>query len=268
MDTAPGEWVIRRFDLDPGPKVGLRLRISGSAHYADVLRRAFPPPARWYGPYDSFDPKFDYVLYVQDADEAPLRRFLEFGSETLLVPIAALDECWAMAMHMREDLQRTGFGELVHQAKTYSGKPGDAVAANELATLLAGRMRNHPVITRADRILGVPANPPKAPHNLPELLADRVAQDVGRPYAPDLVQKMRPTTPLKDLPNEDKPPVLEGAYEVGEATDGETIVVVDDLLQSGTTLGHIANLLRQAGAAVVIGVAATKTLRSEHDASG
>lgn len=177
--------------MDPGRRIGLRLRLSGSTRYADILRRAFRPPTRWYGPYESFDPGFDYVLYAQDADESCLRGFLKFASETLLVPTAALDECWAMAMHVGEDLQRTKVGELVYRAKTYPGKPGDAAVAGELAALMAERMLHHPLVLRADRILGVPANPPK-----------------------------------------------------------------------------VANLLRQAGAVVVIGVAATKTLRSERDSDG
>jgi hypoxanthine phosphoribosyltransferase len=43
----------------------------------------------------------------------------------------------------------------------------------------------------------------------------------------------------------------------------KTIVVVDDLYQSGLTISYIAEELRQAGAKEVFGLAAVKTLRND-----
>ena len=64
--------------------------------YAPVLQRAFQSPAKWYGPYDSFDHRYDYVLYVQHSTEDALRRFFGFLADTLLVD-SMLDEAWALA---------------------------------------------------------------------------------------------------------------------------------------------------------------------------
>jgi orotate phosphoribosyltransferase-like protein len=43
----------------------------------------------------------------------------------------------------------------------------------------------------------------------------------------------------------------------------KTIVVVDDLYQSGLTINYIAEELRQVGAKEVFGLAAVKTLRND-----
>lgn len=186
--------------------------IKGSEAYVDVLKRAFLPPARWYGPYESFDPRF---------------------------------------------------GNLVYRAKSYPSKPGHPEVARELARLMSERVRQHPAILRAHRVIGIPTDPPKHPYNLPEFLAEQIADAVGGRFDSNLVRKVRQTPPVKDLPNEEKVEALRYAYEATEQVGGETIVVVDDLLYSGTTLTTVANVLRMAGAEGVIGLVATKTVRGE-----
>ncbi|MGH7589127.1 MAG: phosphoribosyltransferase family protein [Gemmatimonadota bacterium] len=71
---------------------------------------------------------------------------------------------------------------------------------------------------------------------------------------------MKPTE-IKGLECEDKHAALEGAYEVEGDVLGRSIVLVDDLIRSGSTLGFIAALLREQGASRVLGLAATKTVR-------
>ena len=248
--------------MSPGPKVGLRVSMKGADAYLPCLRRAFPAPTAWYGPYGSFDPRFDYVLYVQNLDQQPLLRFLNFLKGTLLVQ-SALDEVWALDMHMVNESERTEIGEAVYRAKTYGPSHlGDPAVAEELANLMGSRAAEHPGLCRADVVLGVPANPVKQPHNLPELLALGVSRSAGLPLEQRLLVKVRPTEEIKDLPNEGKLDALAGAFEVTRPLRGEHVVLVDDLYFSGSTMGYLAGLLREAGASSVVGVVATKTLRS------
>jgi len=236
--------------------------MKGAEAYLPCLRRAFPSPTAWYGPYGSFDPRFDYVLYVQNLDQEPLLEFLAFLKEALLVP-SALDEVWALDMHMVNESERTQIGEAVYRAKTYGpGHLGDSAIGEKLANLMGSRFAEHPGICRADLVLGVPANPPKQPHNLPEVLALGVSRSAGLPLDQELLIKVRPTSEIKDLPNEDKLDALEGAYKVARPLKGEDVVIVDDLYFSGSTMGYIAGLLSDAGASSVVGLVATKTLRS------
>jgi predicted amidophosphoribosyltransferase len=149
---------------------------------------------------------------------------------------------------------------MVYRAKSYGEKPGDPKAAEELCELFVEQIRRHPTIQRADGILGVPANPPKSPHNLPELMAERASSVLGVPLETRLLEKLKPTD-IKNLPNEEKLATLKGAYRVTGQVAEKTIVLVDDLIRSGSTLGYISDLLRERGAKRVPGLAATKTLR-------
>lgn len=254
--------LLKSFSLGPAPKVGLRLYVKGSDRYVEVLRRALPDAA-WFGPFDAYQSRFDYVLYIQRLDETVLKPFLDFLSSTLLL-VTTLDECWALEVHMTPS-GRGEVGSIVYRAKTYRPKRGDRRAAESLAELMAARAWLHPGITGASWIVGVPANPPKEPYNLPELLAGEISTRVGIRHGAGLLRKLRPTPEIKSLPNEEKPAAIEGAYEVTRRLDGDSIVLVDDLLYSGTTISHLGNLLRGAGASRVIGLVATKTRRSERD---
>ena len=77
----------------------------------------------------------------------------------------------------------------------------------------------------------------------------------------DVLVKTRPTN-IKNMPNEQKLAALEGAYGVTDRFTSSSVLLIDDLFYSGSTLGHLAALLRAAGAGTVIGLVATKTLRS------
>jgi predicted amidophosphoribosyltransferase len=228
----------------------------GSGLLARILQRAFPPPASWYGPYGACEVGFSWGVHVRKLPEDQLRPFLRFLTKTLFVE-TFLDEAWAVAKHRRNGVDRTGIGELVYRAKY----EGDAKAVRELAALVAERAAQHPGIRRADLVLAVPACPSRTSLMLPDVLAEAIARAIDRPRPRDVLVKTRPTN-VKDLAGaEERVAALQGAYHVTRRLEGRRVVLVDDLLQSGSTLNHVAGLLRQAGASEVIGFAATKTLR-------
>ena len=258
--TPGDQWTFNHYEVEPGSRVGLKLAYTAPQRYDDVLRRAFPFPAAWFGRYGSFDSRFESVMFVQRLPQERLEAFLRFMSETLLVP-GSLDEIWALGMHTTQQ----GFTELrdlVHAAKTYGPRPGDSRKAEKLAELFADRMSKHPAIARSDAIVSVPANPPKKPHNLPEVMASALSEATGVPFERTSILKLRPTPEIKNLPNEEKLQALVGAYEVSTNLAGKSVVLVDDILYSGTTLGVIGDLLRAAPVTQVIGATATKTLRN------
>lgn len=251
--------ILRDFQVAPGSHSGLRVKLAGAERYVQVLRAAFPA-GRWIGPLEkTFDPKFDHVLYVDGVDRDALERFLGFASETLLCS-SSLDELWAFDWHMRP-AGRSVAGDLVYRAKTYSSTHlGDVEAAAELGRLMTDRFRQHPALSEADVVLGVPAFPPREPYNLPELLAEVLASELRVRFNGEALVKTRETS-IKSLPNEAKLDALRGVYEVRRDVEGINVILVDDLLRSGSTLGVIGDELRAAGAAKVIGIVATKTMR-------
>ena len=97
--------------------------------------------------------------------------------------------------------------------------------------------------------------------SLPRGFAFDLAKRTGRPDLSSALRKPKATPQLKNLTRSEKIEALLGSVTVdGRKVAGKTIVVVDDLYQSGLTLNYIAEELRAAGAKSVLGLAAIKTL--------
>src|SRR5688572_24797017 len=113
-----------------------------------------------------------------------------------------VNECFAVDLHFdRATGRRTPLGDLVNLAKTYDGKPGRLEAAQRLGRCLGWWAEQlatwRPAFAAVDVVCGVPANPPKEPFNLPDVLAAAVAASLGRPHAGGLLKKTRPTNQVK-----------------------------------------------------------------------
>jgi len=91
-----------------------------------------------------------------------------------------------------------------------------------------------------------------------------LAKHTGKADLSGVVTKSTVTRELKNLPLEQKVEALVGSVSVDTTKVADkTIVVVDDLYQSGLTINYIAEELRQAGAKEVFGLAAVKTMRCD-----
>lgn len=91
-----------------------------------------------------------------------------------------------------------------------------------------------------------------------ELLARETARQLELPLMPT-VRKVRHTTPQSGLNNgAARRANALGAYEVLPEVElqGKTVLLVDDVVTSGATLGECARLLRQEGAQVYCGTVA------------
>lgn len=152
--------------------------------------------------------------------------------------------------------ERTEIGELVHRAKD-QGDPG---AASELA----------------ERFASLATALPETPGGLPRLVTPVPPSDGGRPdlaamlasslaaagageYRPSLIVKRNPTPRMRHLDPECRPEVAASAgYSAREPVAGRHIVVVDDVVLTGTTLNAVAACLHDAGAASVTAAAAAR----------
>ena len=158
--------------------------------------------------------------------------------------------------------ERTEVGELVHRAKDR----GDVGAATELAerfACLAGGL----LATDADSprlVTPVPSRPAPdgsddGPH-LAERLAASLAEAGAGEYRPGLVVKSNPTPRLRHVDVERRAEVAASAgYRAREPVAGRHVVVVDDVVLTGTTLNAVAACLRDAGAASVTAAIAART---------
>ena len=92
-------------------------------------------------------------------------------------------------------------------------------------------------------------------YNQSELLADFVAAELDIHCAYDCVVRVRNTESQAKLSGADRRDNVKGAFEVMENVEGLRILLVDDVVTSGETIGECANKLREHGAAAVYGIA-------------
>ena len=158
--------------------------------------------------------------------------------------------------------ERTGIGELVHRAKDQS----DPGAAAELAERFAGLAGALPEVDGDSPrlVTPVPSSPAadgggSRPH-LADLLAASLAGAGAGEYRPDLVAKHNPTPRLRHVDLEHRAEVAASAgYQAGDSVAGRDVVLVDDVVLTGTTLQAVAACLRDAGAASVTAAVAART---------
>ena len=158
--------------------------------------------------------------------------------------------------------ERTGIGELVHRAKDGY----DSGAATELAERFAGLASGLPeprggvprLVTPVPSWPAADGNDAR-PH-LAEVLAAALAAAGAGEYRPGLVAKTNPTLRLRHVDPERRAELAASAgYTAREPVAGRHIVVVDDVVLTGTTLGAVAACLSDAGAASVTPIAAART---------
>lgn len=94
-------------------------------------------------------------------------------------------------------------------------------------------------------------------------LARHAAQRTGVPLDAGICIKTRDTLPQSTLPWKERRKNIRGAFVVQHRLDGLHIVVVDDVLTTGATLGELARNLKKSGAASVTGWVVGRTVAGQ-----
>jgi hypothetical protein len=163
----------------------------------------------------------------------------------------------------------TKIGEWVGRAKAYEGyKHGpEEWATHCLAQEMLAFIRGSGCFDACDAVVAVPGSNPKVKNSLPSSLAAKVASKWDRTDLSGVLHS-RKRSPLKDAPVSEKLQILSDAIEVdAAAVRGRTILLVDDLYQSGTTMNYLALRLLEAGAADVMALTCVKTVRDDDNTS-
>lgn len=170
----------------------------------------------------------------------------------MVIDIHAMGDYW-----QPDRAERTELGELIHAAKDRR----DAAATAGLEALLAAWARRLALPARG-LLVAVPASPDR-PNPILDDLYRRFAATAGLTAAPTVVRH-RSTQRLRDLEPAARPAVAQAAgYEVLDGCAGRPIVLIDDVVLTGTTLHHVGGLLLDAGATSVIGLALARSRRGE-----
>ena len=182
---------------------------------------------------------------------------LRVDSLGLDMEICALGDYW------RADCdERTELGLLVHRAKDQA----DNVAVTQLAERFAGLAHALTETPDGSGRLVVPVPPMPAPGDstgrlpLAEVLARSLAAAEVGEHRPDLVVRTAATPRLRHVDPQQRAEVAAAAgYRASEAAAGRHVVVVDDVILTGSTVGEVAACLHAAGAASVTVAVAART---------
>ncbi|MFQ3587979.1 MAG: phosphoribosyltransferase family protein [Fimbriimonadaceae bacterium] len=149
-------------------------------------------------------------------------------------------------------------------AYSYRGRASQAVRrlkydrVTSLARPMAAHVRRVAAecsLDGADLVVPVPIHWSRRFHrgfNQSELLCREFPVDRVRPGA---VARVRPTRPQASLSPAERRRNLAGAFVADRAIEGASVLLIDDVVTSGTTLSECARACREAGAASVSAVA-------------
>jgi ComF family protein len=89
--------------------------------------------------------------------------------------------------------------------------------------------------------------------NQSAIVAKQLSRRTGIPVAVDALLRVRPTPPLKGLNIRQRRRTVAGAFKVNPKAElrGRTVVLIDDVLTTGSTANACARALKRAGAARV-----------------
>lgn len=256
------------FELARKENGDLRLMVRGSSRYKRVITQAFSSLKFSRDFIDRFG-RYDWGIFINqasDADESNLRDFCILLQHTVFIE-DDLDEDFALSFHTQYApggrYERTQIGELVYQANPYNltTNIGSLEKAKELAATMADFVLAHPSYVRAECLAAVPPSNPNKQFDLPTYLVQEIARLTGRPVATASIRKTRATRPMKDCrTDEEKAENIKGAFVADASTfKGKSVILVDDIYETGASINEVYRALRAAGASPVFGLVATKT---------
>jgi predicted amidophosphoribosyltransferase len=154
--------------------------------------------------------------------------------------------------HMQFETTRSALGELVYQLKYKDGSPDDIV--DTAVAFVKGRW--------AGRIDCVVAPPPSL-HRVKQpavIIATEISGRLDVAHKTAAVVKVAATQQMKNVPIHERAPLLSAAIQQGtDSVEGNRVLVVDDLWETGSTMRRVAEVLRTMGALEVRALAMTRT---------
>ena len=157
-----------------------------------------------------------------------------------------------------------GYGDELRTAVLRAKRPGAETVAAALGRLLVRRHRDVLAAWGCDVVVPVPMHWTRRMMrgtSAAEEIARQVAADLGLPCR-RLLARVRATRMQNELPFEERPGNVRGAFRARRGTAGRRILLVDDVVTTGGTLAECRRALAAAGAAAVHAAAAARAERT------
>ena len=140
---------------------------------------------------------------------------------------------------MKASIYRFKYGNRQEYAGYYGRELAKAIAARR--DMRAARLIV-PVPLYSEKLL-------QRGFNQAQLLAQEVSALLKIPMKPDLVRRVRATTAQKELGAYERRKNLKKAFKIGQDdVELDSIIVVDDIFTTGSTIDGVARVLKEAGA--------------------
>jgi ComF family protein len=151
------------------------------------------------------------------------------------------------------------YHDLLRKAVLRGKRPGGQILAGALTQLCFDRHTEALHSWRADLVVPTPLHWMRRfwrGANSPESMAELLSFELGIPCAPHGLQRRRFTQLQAGLPRRERKANVRGAFAASAKCDlqGARVLLVDDILTTGATLGEMAKTVRAAGAAAVAAV--------------
>ena len=186
------------------------------------------------------------------------------GPQRLLGP---WEQGWALDIyshHAASTWQHTEIGRLILKYK-YRGRID---LADRLADRILALMEQHTDLKAIDAIVPVPPSTERL-YDPVSLLGQVLARRLGVPLLNGALRKTRATARQKDMRTRaHKRANVAGVFTVQSNVRGKSLLVLDDLYDSGETLKEVTRVLKRAGARSVKVLALARTRYYERTALG
>lgn len=253
---------------------GVLLWLRGPAEAARQVQAVAPWSQSRPLSLDSIAKGWTHVIFVPQPLPGPpsispsVLQLLALLKEIVSVPSSpAVDFCFALDWYKKpegEDSYRwpnTEVGDLVNSGKYRYREHAEpqATAGRALADRLCDVIGRHPLLRDASVILNVPGHDSRRV-SFGSRLAATVAQRMGLPMSRvGTKSDFRPES--KNLGGEQLA-LLEDEFTVADAVQGQSVLIVDDVIRSGTSMAAVGKAARASGAAwPVLGICAARTMR-------
>ena len=213
-------------------------------------------------PPGSADDQYRWRITMPEGDPSGLRETVKVMQEVLtLAPIEHLD--LTLALDWYKNVQEgvdainwpnTDAGELNRRSKYFQPGHDRQKARRELLAWMVDIVQRHQILADCGVVMSTPGSSGDG-RSHGEMLAGALAEKVGRWF-------VQPTS------NGPRAQRKEGGFQeepeinLVDTFAGEHVLIVDDVLRSGTTMRATALAARHAGAGRVVGLVVARTMRS------